>query len=311
MKSKSIIILLVALAVAIVVVQEIRISGLRDELAKASVEPVQMTVKERVVVSTSPSSTQRRESSIAERSAEEGAEEEGNSSLEEFGTAMRKMADNPAAKAMFAQAHIAQARMLFGPLLEKLNLSKEEEDYFLGLVSGDFADQQQIGMKMMGAGSAEERQALVEEMEKNKEDRKKQIKEFLNNDEDAADYEAYADRLPEHQQMAGIRGAIATSGMPLTAEQETQLVEVMHEMRTGSEEAKKWDGAGAMEMMAKPNVEEIFEADWAKGQEAYKERLDGVLEPVQLDAFMESQAQMKQMHLMGIKMMSNMMKQDQ
>ncbi|MDA7538586.1 hypothetical protein N8533_02805, partial [Akkermansiaceae bacterium] len=109
------------------------------------------------------------------------------------------------------------------------------------------------------------------------------------------------------QQLPGIKAAIATSGTELSGEQETALVEVMHSMRTGSAEAQKWDGAGGMEMMAKPDVVEIFEADWAKGQEAYKENLQGVLDDGQMKAFFESQAQMKEMHVMGIKMMRNMM----
>ncbi|MDB4283944.1 hypothetical protein N9894_05030, partial [Akkermansiaceae bacterium] len=248
--------------------------------------------KVRAAPSSTPSTLGSRDTSVAVR-PKKGETENAETPLEGFGKAMRKMADNPAAKAMFTQAHISTAESIYASLLEEFDLKGEERDYFLGLLSGELADQQQMGMKMMGAKTPEER--------------KQAIADFLNNKEDQEAFETYHDRLPEHQQLPGIKAAIATSGTELSGEQETALVEVMHSMRTGSAEAQKWDGAGGMEMMAKPDVVEIFEADWAKGKEAYKENLQGVLDDGQMKAFLESQAQMKEMHLMGIKMMRNMM----
>lgn len=115
------------------------------------------------------------------------------------------MAANPAAKAMFAQGHMSTAGLIYGPFLKSLNLSEEEEKYFLGLLAGDFADQQQLGMKMMGAANAEERTALAEEMEANKEARKKEVADFLNDKEDQKFFDDYHERLTEHQQMPGIK----------------------------------------------------------------------------------------------------------
>ena len=305
MKNSAIIIVLVAALLGVVIVEESRISSLKDELAANQNSPSEVP-KVRAAPSSTPSTLGSRDTSVAVR-PKKGETENAETPLEGFGKAMRKMADNPAAKAMFAQAHISTAESIYASLLEEFDLKGEERDYFLGLLSGEFADQQQMGMKMMGAKTPEERKAIADEMEANKEERKQAITDFLNNKEDQEAFETYHDRLPEHQQLPGIKAAIATSGTELSGEQETALVEVMHSMRTGSAEAQKWDGAGGMEMMAKPDVVEIFEADWAKGQEAYKENLQGVLDDGQMKAFFESQAQMKEMHVMGIKMMRNMM----
>ncbi|MDB4562379.1 hypothetical protein N9113_02050 [Akkermansiaceae bacterium] len=291
MKNSAIIIVLVAALLGVVIVEESRISSLKDELAANQNSPSEVP-KVRAAPSSTPSTLGSRDTSVAVR-PKKGETENAETPLEGFGKAMRKMADNPAAKAMFTQAHISTAESIYASLLEEFDLKGEERDYFLGLLSGELADQQQMGMKMMGAKTPEER--------------KQAITDFLNNKEDQEAFETYHDRLPEHQQLPGIKAAIATSGTELSGEQETALVEVMHSMRTGSAEAQKWDGAGGMEMMAKPDVVEIFEADWAKGQEAYKENLQGVLDDGQMKAFFESQAQMKEMHVMGIKMMRNMM----
>ncbi|MEJ6560185.1 MAG: hypothetical protein QNL71_03895 [Akkermansiaceae bacterium] len=291
MKNSAIIIVLVAALLGVVIVEESRISSLKDELAANQNSPSEVP-KVRAAPSSTPSTLGSRDTSVAVR-PKKGETENAETPLEGFGKAMRKMADNPAAKAMFTQAHISTAESIYASLLEEFDLKGEERDYFLGLLSGELADQQQMGMKMMGAKTPEER--------------KQAIADFLNNKEDQEAFETYHDRLPEHQQLPGIKAAIATSGTELSGEQETALVEVMHSMRTGSAEAQKWDGAGGMEMMAKPDVVEIFEADWAKGKEAYKENLQGVLDDGQMKAFFESQAQMKEMHVMGIKMMRNMM----
>ncbi|MDB4506831.1 hypothetical protein N9055_01290 [Akkermansiaceae bacterium] len=291
MKNSAIIIVLVAALLGVVIVEESRISSLKDELAANLNSPSEVP-KVRAAPSSTPSTLGSRDTSVAVR-PKKGETENAETPLEGFGKAMRKMADNPAVKAMFTQAHISTAESIYASLLEEFDLKGEERDYFLGLLSGELADQQQMGMKMMGAKTPEER--------------KQAIADFLNNKEDQEAFETYHDRLPEHQQLPGIKAAIATSGTELSGEQETALVEVMHSMRTGSAEAQKWDGAGGMEMMAKPDVVEIFEADWAKGKEAYKENLQGVLDDGQMKAFLESQAQMKEMHLMGIKMMRNMM----
>lgn len=304
---------MVAALIAVVVVEEFRIQGLRDELASKSEETAVETVKPVSAARTQSGSSQNRvrSSSLADRITGDESGEEKTSPLEDFGKAMRKMAENPAAQEMFKTGQVAAARMMYGDLLKKLNLSKEEEDYFLGVLAGEFADQQQMGMRMMGIKNAEDRKALMEEMEVNKQKRKEQITKFLNNDEDVAEFEKNQERLPERQQIGGIKAAIAQTGSPLSAEQETQLVDVMHRVRTSSGESKKWDGANAVEMFARPDVEEVFEQDWAAGQEALKGEVSNILNEEQAAAFFESQAQTKQMHLMGIRMMKNMMKVDE
>lgn len=184
--------------------EELRIQKLKDELAMKAETSVP------VLASSNPgpirqisNAESQREASIGARS--EYAEKKEESALEGFGKAMRKMADNPAAREMFKTAHMAQAQMLYGPFLEKPNLSEEEEKYFLGVISGEMADQQQMGMKMMGLANAKEHKELIQEMEEKKEERKNLVEEFLNDVADNAEFNKCNERLPEHQQMKALR----------------------------------------------------------------------------------------------------------
>lgn len=313
MKKNSLVILLVAALLAVVVIEEMRIQELRAELASIEEAPAAETVKAVAATRNQSNLGERsRERTLAERS-EEPEEEEKTTAMEDLGQAMRKMAENPAAQEMFKSGQIVAARMMYGPFLKKLNLSEEEEEYFLGVLAGEFADQQQMGMQMMGMmgeENADERQALIAKLEANKERREQEIAEFLNNEEDTQEFLKYQKRAPERQQIAGIKAAIANTGTPLTEAKETELVDLMYKVRTSSNESEKWEGANAMEMFARSDVEEIFERDWAAGQEALKSEIPTVLNEEQAAAFFESQAQTKQMHLAGIKMMKSMTKTD-
>ena len=303
MKNNIIVLSLVAALLGVVIVEEMRISSLKDELAAKSAPAAEAPQVQ--ISSSSSSSLESRGTTAPTRPVKETPDPE--EPLEGFGKVMRKMADNPAAKAMFAQVHVSTAEMIYAALLEEFDLKGEEKDYFLGLLASEFADQQQFGMKMMGAKTADERKALAEELEATKEERKQAISDFLNNKEDQETFEAYHARLPEHQQLPGIKAAMATSGNELSAEQETALVDVMHKIRTSATDAGKWEGAGGIELMGQDNVLEIFEEDWAKGQAAYEEELQGILDEGQTAAFFENQAQMKEFQLMGLKMMQQMM----
>jgi len=202
-KNNVIIIALVVALLGGIIIEEMRISDLKESLATKSPDQAPVGVKDRRTESSNSSSLGDRNASGSQRS--KTGERESDTPLEGFGKAMRKMADNPAAKAMFAQGHMSTVGSIYGPFLESLNLSEEEEKYSLGLLAGDFADQQQLGMKMMGAANAEERTALAEEMEANKEARKKEVADFLNDKEDQKSFDDYHERLTEHQQMPGIK----------------------------------------------------------------------------------------------------------
>jgi hypothetical protein len=192
--------------------------------------------------------------------------------------------------------------MMYGDFIDGMDLTKEEAEYFKTLLGKEMADQQEIGMKMMGA-SAEERTQLAGEITKRAKENEEAIKAFLNNEEDYKKFETFKERLPERQQLDGIRSLMASQEVPLDAASEEKLVEAMHRARTQPNTAD-FSGPDAFSEMAKGNAVERFEESWTRQQETLRKEVSGVLNEKQMKAFGDYQVQMKEFQLMGIKMMS-------
>jgi hypothetical protein len=224
---------------------------------------------------------------------------------ESFAKTARKMWDNPAGKSMMNQGAKMAVAMMYQDFIDGLDLSKEEADYFKNLLGKQIGDQQELGMKMMGA-TEEERKTLSEELKKRADDSEAEIKKFLNSEEDVKAYESYKNHLPERQQLDGIRSAMSTKGVPLDPETETKLVDAMYRART---EAKAPDTSGpeALDALAKGNFTESFEKSWDVQQEALRNETGKILNPTQMEAFQEYQKQAKEMQMMGLKMAEKMM----
>ncbi len=120
------------------------------------------------------------------------------------------------------------------------------------------------------------------------------MREFLNDDADWKRYEEYEARLEEHEQVqGGIRRAMEGAGVPLTLEQESQLVEVMYETRQESGINEKWQGRGVLNQLSESaGIADRLEADMEANQEAMSPGVANVLSPQQVEAFNSSQSRM-------------------
>lgn len=223
----------------------------------------------------------------------------------DLGQSLRKMVDNPAGQALMNQGVKAMTMMWYRDLIEEYDLNRKESDYFVRLVSEPMSAQQRIGMKMMDAKSPEEREALVEEIEAANEETKNAIKDFLNNDEDFATYEKFAERLPERQQLDGIRAAMDNADASLTTQQEELVVEAMYQARLSGDHTASPDINATGAVLGKNAVEE-FERNWEKSSQRTAEEVGKVLEEAQLEAFRNYQNQMKDMQVMSLKMAAKM-----
>ncbi|WP_193214327.1 hypothetical protein [Luteolibacter marinus] len=224
-----------------------------------------------------------------------------------LGKTVRKMWDNPAGKAMMNQGVKIAVAMMYEDFIEGLGLTKEEKDYFKTLLGKDMADQQEIGMKLMSA-SAAEREELTAELEARKAANKEEIRKFLNSDEDFQRYTDYQDRLPERQQLDGIRATFATQGATLDEATETRLVEAMFRSRTEAD-TPDFLGPDAFGNMGNEGMVEKFEESWATQEANLMKEAATILDEPQLAAFREYRDQMKEMQLMGIKMAEKMMQE--
>lgn len=230
---------------------------------------------------------------------------EPESAEESLAKTARKMWDNPAGKSMMNQGVKMAVAMMYQDFIDGLDLTKEEVDYFKTLLGKEMSDQQELGMKMLGANE-EEQKALTDEITKRSKTAEEEIQKFLNSEEDFKKYTDYKNHLPERQQLEGIRATMSDKGVPLDAETESRLIDAMYRART---EAKALDlsGPGALEELAKGNMVETFEKSWATQQEALRAETSKILSEAQMAAFQEYQKQAKEMQLMGLKMAEKMM----
>lgn len=227
---------------------------------------------------------------------------------ESFANTARKMLDNPAGKSMLSQQAKMMVNMTYQDFVDSLNLSKEEGDYFKDLLGKEITDQQELGLKMLGA-TPEERKTLSEEMTKRAAATQEEIKKFLNSEEDYKKFTDYKDHLPEKQQMAGIQATMSGAGVSMDADTEAKLLDAMYRARTDSK-APDFSGPGAMEEFSKGNVVETFEKSWQAQQETLNTEAGKFLNEAQLKAFQDYQKQAREMQLMGLKMAEKMMPKD-
>lgn len=297
---------LVAASILITVaIEETRLSALRQSSATTADAPRTSRSAPVASVSQAPEETappvrtkNRPELAPAKPAETDNAEES-------FAKTARKMFDNPAGKSMMNQQAKMAVAMLYEDFVTSLSLSKEESDYFKNILGKQITDQQELGMKMMGA-SDEERKSLAEEMKNREEANTAEIKKFLNNDADIKAYDDYKNHLPEHQQLDGIRSAMTAKGAPLDPATEAKLVDAMYRARTETK-GPDLSGAAGMDALSKGTLTDSFEKNWEEQQEKLRTETSGILSPDQQTALMDFQKQAKEMQMMGLKMAEKMM----
>jgi len=127
------------------------------------------------------------------------------------------------------------------------------------------------------------------------------MKTFLNSDQDYTRYRDYEARLPEYEQMGGLRSAMQDAGVPLTDQQAIDLVEAMHKARLESGISDRWEGRAVLTQIEQPGMAERLARDWEGLQETMSGPVDRVLDPAQREAFDRQQAQVLQGLTMGIR----------
>lgn len=305
---------MVILAVAAtLVIEESRIARLRDELKPLAAAAGRSTDSSSAASAAAPGKTDRDKDLVSPTKTTREAKPKGDPATasakegedESFTKTVRKMWDNPAGKAMMNQGVKVAVAMLYEDYIEGLSLTKEESDYFKTLLAKDISDQQEIGMKLLSA-KPEEQAALAEETGKRKAANEEAIKTFLNDEQDYDNYTSYRDRLPERQQLDGIRAVMNEKGAPLDEATEGKLIEAMFLARTQAD-APDYSGPKAFEELAKGNTQENFEKGWQQQEEKLAAQTGGILNEAQQAAFAEYRKQAKEMQMMGIKMAEQMM----
>ncbi|MEJ6580443.1 MAG: hypothetical protein QNL68_11670 [Akkermansiaceae bacterium] len=245
------------------------------------------------------------------RSQRELAATRQSKSDADLGETLRKIIENPIGKAMMSEESRIKAARIYKGLINEMDLSEEEEEYFTGLLAADIGSADATGMKLLHAKSDAERIAILEEMEAAKKQRKEEIKDFLNNEKDFGRFEHYQDRRREYEQLSSVKSAIASSGAPLSEPQESSLVEAMFDARNESGMATAWEISEGMEQFGKPGVADRFASDWHAMQEILSNKTGDILEGPQKEAFTAQQGQMRDLALFAIKVAEGMIRAKQ
>jgi hypothetical protein len=235
--------------------------------------------------------------------------QEGGESFSDLAERYAKsVQDNPAMqKQMLAQFEAQLGDVLEG-LYEHFELEGEELTHFQGLIAEHWRVQSQVPMQLMSAmGDPEKVDAIKVELEKSRESTDARIQEFLNDDEDFAYFETYRDQLPDRMEVNQYQDAMDSGGIPISSEQEAQLIAAMAEERKASglgdvNDPMQWD----MEEFNEGSITEVM-GMMGDFHSRVQVRAGGILDQGQVAALAESQNDIRQQQELGMRFGLQMM----
>ena len=285
---------------------EAKVTALEEAKVKAETKPTATTARASMSSATeAPSKTGRimkpRPPEVAEAEPEDVEEAAPNRPEEALGELIRAFAKSEAGQALEQWGNKSRAGGLYGNLIEEFDFTEEEKDYFLEVAGSGVGANDALWRDLMTASDEIERLEIVEEFEAAAAKRESDMREFLNDEEDYQRYADYEERIPEYQQIGGLRNAMQNAGVPLSTEQETQLVEAMYSGRVESGIDDRWEGRGALNQVGQPGLADRLTADWEGMQDSMGPGVDQVLEPAQQEIFDQQQNQALQGITMGLR----------
>jgi hypothetical protein len=218
------------------------------------------------------------------------------------------MMGNPAMRDMIVAQQKASLDLLFKGLYEKLSLNPEELENFKGLLTDLQMVNVESGMKLMGEDlTPSEREALFKQMKVDQDAAKGRIKEFLNDESDFAYYEFYSNTLNERMSASGLGKTLGEKGIPLAADQEESLVQLMYDERQKVDFEYDYSDQYNFDptTLSEESLTRYFEQQ-AELQENIAASAGTLLTPEQQEVFAQNQQQMRSMQEMGLKMAQQM-----
>ena len=160
------------------------------------------------------------------------AEEEPESGDRRMMKNIAKMLENPSMNKMMEASQRGAITSMYGDLIQQLNLSSEEEAYFMDLLMFRQMTQVNAGMKMMAGNlSDEEKTELQTQMEDATELVKAEMKNFLNSDEDYESFEFFEKTLAERMMLSQAESSLTGTDNALSEETYEGLVQMMADQK--------------------------------------------------------------------------------
>jgi hypothetical protein len=219
-----------------------------------------------------------------------------------------EMFKNPAMKEVMKQQRLAMLDTQYAKLFSTFNLTDEEKAFFKNLLADRLTLESELGIKMIDSDlTKEERTALVKEHQDGKKASDARIREFLNNEDDYAAFQRWEDTKGERMQVEMGRSLFANSGEALTPEQEQQLVDTMHRVRSapdGSADLSKPENFDPSRISDDEIARQLTKLD-DHARQVY-DAASKFLSPTQLQALRTLQQQMNAMTAAGLQMAKTM-----
>ncbi|MBN2703830.1 MAG: hypothetical protein JXR23_06425 [Pontiellaceae bacterium] len=222
-----------------------------------------------------------------------------------------EMLDNPTVSEMVKASQRGALNTLYADLIGYLNLNQEESEFFMDLLMNRQMVQTQVGLKMMSSGITEEESAaLALELEQSQVLFEEQMREFLNNDDDYAEYEYYENTMTERSALSQMDEALAGTGAELSDQVYRDLVGVMYDERENfpfTSDLHDEDNTDlSPERFSSENVQNFVNDLEALNEQVFQ-KAKPMLTQEQYDAFVQSVGETTEMQVTQLKLAAQLL----
>jgi hypothetical protein len=228
---------------------------------------------------------------------------------QEMGAMVQKMMKDPAMREMMRSQQQSAVKMMYSGLLKQLNLTPEEKDKFMGILTDlqmkTVENAQGLFSNEPDAPDAKEKNLAIGELKKQAD---ADIKQLLG-DERNEQFKDYQANLGERMQIDQLQARLTEANLPLQEQQSAQLLEAMKVEKTAVPPPIPTDAnenpANLKNLMTSENIDKQIQ--WMTDyNQRVLDRAAGFLTPEQLKSYREMQEQQAAMQQMGLKMAKEM-----
>lgn len=216
--------------------------------------------------------------------------------------AMSSLLKSPMMQKIMASQTSAVTQITYGHLMDQLQLSPEERDYFQLLLVEKQTSLQNLGMQLMNPGLTEdERSSIMKQLTEAWRGGESRIREFLNDGTDFASYQAYSKQEPERREMGMLAGSLTGSDAldPATSD---QLANLQNEARKNfpfTVDFYNQENFGNPAVLNNASVQTFLE-EQTQFQAQMAGKAAEMLTPAQLQVYQQNQAAVRQMATMQL-----------
>jgi hypothetical protein len=210
-------------------------------------------------------------------------------------------------RAMAKQQQVAMQDMQYADLYKALQMKDDEQTYFKQLLADRASTLTDLGFRLMDSSlSADDRKAITDEINQQKDLSNQHIRDFLNNDADFNTFQHFEDTKGERMMLSMSKGAF--SAEPLSPQQEQQLIDTMHTVATAPGNATNMGGGPEKfdpNSFTQANIDQQLQT-MDRNAQTVRQAAVQFLSPRQIDFLKQSQDSMRAMAATSLNMMKSM-----